>query len=268
MELCKEGSFFFVNFSSSVPDKHCFIVALSDGSVRLIDPREASHYSTRWSFVTPKRYRVSCLEYDAETPDEVVVAFRDPAMLQTLDLRNIQYSSISGLHTPRVCNSNLLGHSYPISLQPFFSEVSLVRFFDLKRELLASLADGRVMILNKETGEHRLEVSPLSSNPLIQWDGILSRPCRPVWLSDAMYIPCLVRASTSLPVLCFDDLDADQQPTILQLPCEDEVFGCAFSSSLHRMVVSCGRNTLDHRLRVCSLLCFVCLKQRYNLQRE
>lgn len=49
------------------------------------------------------------------------------------------------------------------------------------------------------------------------------------------------------------------RPSYIDVPCQDHVYGCCYSSVLNTMVVSCGESFEDHRLALYSHFS-ICLK--------
>ena len=69
--------------------------------------------------------------------------------------------------------------------------------------MLSTLSDGSIAVFDRYSGAVRLFSDELCSEPEYAWDGIISRPFRPCFLSDLLWVPSIVRRTQSIPIFDF-----------------------------------------------------------------
>ena len=104
----------------------CYMVALGNGVLRLIDCREPQHFSTTWALEYTQRRSIGCMTFGGS--NEVIFTYKKPNTLNIVDLRKTNYSSITGKKTPVLLSSATLTCACPLSLDPFFTEVCILWF--------------------------------------------------------------------------------------------------------------------------------------------
>ena len=67
--------------------------------------------------------------------------------------------------------------------------------------MLCSLADGRSALLHKLSGCTRLLSVSNMEGENYEWDGVITRPFRPCFVSPTLYIASPVKQSTNLRIL-------------------------------------------------------------------
>ena len=120
--------------------------------------------------------------------------------------------------------------------------------------MLSTLSDGSIAVFDRYSGSVRLFSDELCSEPEYTWDGIISRPFRPCFLSDLLWVPSIVRRTQSIPIFDFQSLSGIEErgaPRLVRGPCAEDVYGCAFSGEVwNKIVVSSQGNTVEHRLLI------------------
>ena len=186
---------------------------------------------------------------DEAKPNELLVCYQSPCSLDVLDVRNTRFSTITGKKSPLLVQStplHLPENAIPLSLQPFFSS----------EDVVATLSDGAVAVVNRYSGALRVYSNELCDADLYQWDSIVSRPFRPTILSESLWIPSIVRRTQSVPIFDFQSLTFqgdEAAPHLVRGPCAEDVYGCCYSRERNLFVVSSQGNTLEHRLLICNI---------------
>ena len=113
--------------SSCLDTTHnCFVLATSDGHVCCVDCREGGRYANKWMTVNTTHNPVSSLTIDEAKPNELLVAHKEPCLLNVFDMRTTRTSSITGKKVPGVLASHSFSFptkGYPLAMHPFFTEV-------------------------------------------------------------------------------------------------------------------------------------------------
>ena len=83
--------------------------------------------------------------------------------------------------------------------------------------MLSTLSDGSIAVFDRYSGAVRLFSDELCSEPEYAWDGIISRPFRPCFLSDLLWVPSIVRRTQSIPIFDFQSLSGIEERGVYRI---------------------------------------------------